>query len=158
MKYDLIAEAYVSMLQENSNSNENLTKQFLDKVSPNMMKFYSKRDNCGPACLDMMSMFPHLKRIRGYFRADSVVHDKNDFTPEMKKEFHKTGMDFNNPLHRKQFIETSPKYAEEWKKIPHFWLKDADGNIHDPVGDLQFIKTGFSTDLNKNRYIEDPLA
>lgn len=93
-----------------------------------------------------------LTKHGGFFVADHVVYDKADFTKEMKIEFKHSGLDFNNPDDRKQFIETNPKYSEEWKKIPHFWLQDAQGNIYDPSGYIQFVKTGLSSDLDKSRY------
>ena len=128
---------------------------FINSLSPNKVKFYSIRDNCGPAALDFLDYTkdPKLKRVSGYFKADTVVYDKADFTKEMKKEFAESGLDFNNSTDRKKWIEQS-KYAEEWKEIPHYWVKDANGKIFDPSGQLQFIKTGLAKDLNPKRYIE----
>ena len=74
----------------------------------------------------------------------------------MKREFAKQGLDFNDPTARKQFIESNPKYSEEWKKIPHYWLQDKQGNTYDPTGHIQFVKTGLSTDLDKDRYLGKP--
>lgn len=137
----------------------NLTAEFIidAKANGNWSRFkYAKRDNCGPACIDMAQWAKQkynlpLERIRGYFIADNVVHDKEDFTPGMKREFRQTGLDFNNPMDRQQWIASS-KYAEEWKKVPHYWLVDASGNIYDPVGQVQLFKSGLAPDLNKNRY------
>ena len=117
---------------------------------------YARRDNCGPACIAMEYWAKRtynidLTRIRGYFVADKVVYDKADFTPEMKHEFMQSGLDFNQPAVRRRWIESS-KYAEEWKKIPHYWLVDAQNNIYDPVGQAQLIDSGLATDLNNNRY------
>lgn len=138
------------------NSDDDLVSEFLKSISPWELRYYSIRDNCGPAALDMMYWAKKkgidLTKHGGFFVADHVVYDKADFTKEMKIEFKHSGLDFNNPDDRKQFIETNPKYSEEWKKIPHFWLQDAQGNIYDPSGYIQFIKTGLSSDLDKSRY------
>ena len=128
---------------------------FLKSVSPSKIKFYSVRDNCGPAALDFLDYAkdPTLKRVSGYFRADKVVSEKADFTKEMKREFLKDGLDFNNADDRESWI-TKSKYSEEWKMIPHYWIKGPNGNIIDPSGQLQFINTGLAKDLNPKRYIE----
>lgn len=117
---------------------------------------YNKRDNCGPSALDFLDWadskgIKGLKRMKGYFKADSVVHDKADFTKEMKKEFLASGMDFNSASARKKWLEDS-KYADEWKRIPHYWVEDGKGNIYDPSGQGQIIKTGLAKDLSKSRY------
>jgi hypothetical protein len=70
----------------------------------------------------------------------------------MKKEFSNSGLNFNNKEHRRQWIESNPKYSEEWKKIPHYWTIDEKGKIHDPSGHLQIIKQKFSSDLHPSRY------
>ena len=136
----------------------NLIDDFHKSCSSEQLRSYSKRDNCGPAALDFIDHHAKngvkLTRVRGNFVADHAVHDKNDFTPDMKKEFYTTNKDFNNKDHRKEFIENHPKYKEEWKKIPHYWTKDEQGNIHDPSGHSQFIKSGLSKDLDKSRYEE----
>jgi len=132
-----------------------LVSEFLQSISPKELRQYSIRDNCGPAALHMRDWAKQqgieLNRFGGYFIADNVVYDKADFTKEMKREFIKQGLDFNDPTARKQFIESNPEYSEEWKKIPHYWLQDKQGNTYDPTGHIKFIKTGLSTDLNKNR-------
>jgi hypothetical protein len=144
--------------EEDKTTHTNLVSDFLNSTNPTTRKFYSTRDNCGPACYDLIdhakSKGINLKLIRGEFKGDSVVHSKKDFTKEMKKEFKSSGLDFNNKEHRKQWIETNPKYSEEWKNIPHYWTKDEKGNIHDPTGNSQIIKKGFSKDLNSSRYTE----
>jgi len=117
---------------------------------------YGKRDMCGPACLDFIDWAKQqgieLKRVRGEFVADEVVSAKADFTPEMKKEFAQSGLDWNSAADRKAWIEQS-KYAEEWKRVPHYWTVDKDGNIHDPSGYQQLVKTGLAKDLDPSRYI-----
>jgi hypothetical protein len=119
---------------------------------------YGKRDQCGPACLDFIDWAKQqgieLKRVRGEFVADEVVHAKADFTPEMKKEFMQSGLDWNSAADRKAWIEQS-KYAEEWKRVPHYWTVDKDGNIHDPSGYQQLVKTGLAKDLDPSRYIPE---
>ena len=148
---------FKSFLLESNNGHSNLVNDFLNdlQTKPNL-QFYKKRDNCGPACSDLISYAKkrgiELKRVRGEFHGDSVVHDKKDFTSDMKNEFKSSGLDFNNASHRKQWLENHPKYKDEWKKIPHYWTVDNSGNIHDPTGNEQIIKTGLSSDLNKNRY------
>jgi hypothetical protein len=138
------------------NTESNLVSSFLETVSPKMLRYYSVRDNCGPAALDMMvwakSQGMDLKRYYGYFTADSVVSEKADFTKEMKKEFSQLGLDFNDPVARKEFIESSPKYRDEWKKVPHYWLQDSQGKVYDPSGYIQFVKGGLSRDLSPSRY------
>jgi len=133
-----------------------LVSEFLKSISPKELRYYIIRDNCGPAALHMKDWAEgkgiDLTRHQGYFVADNVVYDKADFTKEMKREFIKQGLDFNDPTARKQFIESNPKYSEEWKKIPHYWLQDKQGNIYDPTGYIQFVKTGLSSDLAKSRY------
>lgn len=123
------------------------------------VKNYGKRDNCGPACYDLIH---HAKQkntklhlVKGTFHTDNAVHEKGDFTKEMKADFKKTGRDFDNKEHRKQFIENHPVYSKENKKIPHYWTKDDKGNIHDPSGHSQFVKKGLSKDLHISRYHED---
>ena len=136
---------------------EDLTGDFLKSRSPSQVKFYSKRDNCGPAAIDMMfwaeEQGTKLNRVQGYFVADQVVYDKDDFTTDMKKEFVGKGLDFNDPSARKAFIEADPKYNTEWREIPHYWLVDKQGEIFDPTGYIQFIRTGLATDLNPSRYL-----
>lgn len=154
------------ILKENHQS---FIKKLIDDFLESNKKdigFYSIRDNCGPACLDMWAWvnknnktLPNkspivLKRVKGFFKADVVVSDKEDFTYEMKQEFKLTNKDFNKDSDRKSFIESNPKYKEEWKLIPHYWLVDQNNEIYDPTGNLQFIKTGLSKDLNKKRYIQ----
>jgi hypothetical protein len=139
---------------------DDIVLEFLQSISPKELKQYSIRDNCGPAALHLMDWAKQkgleLNRFGGYFIADNVVYDKADFTKEMKREFIKQGLDFNDPTARKQFIKSDPKYSEEWKRIPHYWLQDKQGNIYDPTGHIQFIKTGLATDLNKDRYLGRP--
>lgn len=140
----------------NENTHTNLVTEFLNQCTHDQQKFYSKRDNCGPACIDMLwwaknNKHLELRRVEGEFYADSVVYDKADFTTEMKQEFKLSGLDFNDPRDRKQWIEDS-KYAEAWTHIPHYWLIDNENNIHDPTGYIQFIKTGLSSDLSPSRY------
>jgi hypothetical protein len=136
---------------------EELVSQFLKSISPKELRYYSIRDNCGPAALHMRNWAEKqgidLKRHGGYFVADNVVYDKLDFTKEMKQDFLKQGLDFNDPTARKEFIESNPEYSEEWKKVPHYWLQDNQGNIYDPTGYIQFIKTGLSSDLDSRRYL-----
>lgn len=135
---------------------ENLIDQWKQTVSPSDLKYFCKRDNCGPAALSFMQFLTKhgvngLKRVEGYFKADSVVYDKADFTEKMKQEFLAAGGNWNDADHRKQWIESS-KYADQWTFIPHYWVEDSNGNIYDPVGDEQFIKTNLSNDLSKHRY------
>jgi GNAT superfamily N-acetyltransferase/predicted GNAT family acetyltransferase len=140
----------------NNESPDHLVSEFLKSISPKELRYYTIRDNCGPAALHMKDWAEgkgiDLTRHEGYFVADTVVYDKADFTKEMKREFIEQGLDFNDPTARKQFIESNPKYSEEWKKIPHYWLQDKQGNIYDPTGYIQFVKTGLSSDLDKSRY------
>jgi len=135
----------------------NLVSQFLKSISPKELRYYSIRDNCGPAALHMRDWAQKqgidLKRHGGYFVADNVVSDKADFTKEMKRDFLKQGLDFNDPNARKEFIESNPEYSEEWKKVPHYWLQDKQGNVYDPTGYIQFIKTGLARDLDSRRYL-----
>ena len=137
-------------------SPESLIAQWKQTVSPKELKYFCKRDNCGPAALSFMQFLTkhgaqELNRVEGYFKADSVVYDKADFTEEMKQEFISDGGNWNNADDRKQWIETS-EYADQWKFIPHYWVRDSQGNIYDPVGEEQFIKTKLAADLNKDRY------
>lgn len=123
------------------------------------VKNYGKRDNCGPACYDLMHHAKEkhgvkLRFVTGHFHADHPVHEKGDFTKDMKNEFKKTGKDFNNKDHRKEFIENHPVHSKENKKIPHHWTEDNEGNIHDPSGHAQFVKKRLSKDLDKSRYQE----
>ena len=146
------------ILTESTQSN--LVSEFLQSISPKELKQYSIRDNCGPAALQMKDWAKQkgldLTRFGGYFVADNVVHNKADFTKEMKREFIQQGLDFNDPQSRKEFIESNPNYSEEWKKIPHYWLQDSQGNIYDPTGYIQFIKTGLAKDINSSRYLGQP--
>ena len=124
-------------------------------VSDSEIKYYCKRDNCGPAAISFMQFLTKqgikgLKRVEGFFKADTVVSDKNDFTTEMKKEFIQSGGNWNSSKERKQWIENS-KYAQQWKYIPHYWVEDSKGTVYDPVGQEQFIDTGLAKDLDKKR-------
>lgn len=145
--------------EEMSSTHTDLIKDFLDSATPKEKINYTKRDNCGPACLDLISHAKkkniNLTRVRGYFKGDNVLHSKQDFTKEMKNEFSSSGLDFNNREHRKQWIDDNPKYSEEWKKIPHYWTKDDQGNIHDPTGHSQIISKSYSKDLHPSRYHQD---
>ena len=135
---------------------EGLVLQFLKSITPKELRYYSIRDNCGPAALHMMDWAKEkgieLHRVNGYFVADNVVYDKADFTKEMKHEFLQQGLDFNDPKSRQEFIASNPKYSKEWKKVPHYWLQDDQGTVYDPTGYIQFIKTGLAKDLDKSRY------
>lgn len=140
-----------------------LVKSFLaDKSAHGAVtgvKSYGKRDNCGPACYDLIhhakkKSNTELQIVKGHFEADHPVHEKADFTKEMRAEFKKTGKDFSNKQHRKEFIENHPTYSKENKMIPHYWTKDQQGNIHDPSGHNQFVKKGLSKDLDASRYHE----
>ena len=117
----------------NESSSTDLVSQFLKSIPPKELKYYSIRDNCGPAALHMMSWAREkgleLQRYGGYFVADNVVYDKADFTKEMKHEFLQQGLDFNDPKSRQEFIASNPKYSKEWKKVPHYWLQDKQGNV-----------------------------
>ena len=130
----------------------------------NMHAYYCRRDNCGPAALDIM-MFakkeygieldsPFPNKTQGYFKADKVVSGKKDFTQEMKIEFLEDGGNFNSAKERRVWIENS-KYSESWKYIPHYWLVDKKGNIYDPVGQEQFVDKKYAKDLDPNRYVEE---
>ena len=135
---------------------EGLVLQFLKSITPKELRYYSIRDNCGPAALHMMDWAKEkgieLHRVNGYFVADNVIYDKADFTKEMKHEFLQQGLDFNDPKSRQEFIASNPKYSKEWKKVPHYWLQDDRGTVYDPTGYIQFIKTGLAKDLDKSRY------
>lgn len=125
------------------------------ETSSSELKIFCKRDGCGPAALDLMSFAKErgieLKRIEGFFHADKVASEKNDFTPEMKDEFLDQGGNFNDAEEREEWVENS-KYSDQWKFIPHYWLEDDKGTIYDPVGQEQFIDMGLAKDLNKERY------
>lgn len=144
----------------NESSSTDLVSQFLKSIPPKELKYYSIRDNCGPAALHMMRWAREkgleLQRYGGYFVADNVVYDKADFTKEMKREFLQQGLDFNDPHSRKEFIESTPEYSEEWKKVPHYWLQDKQGNVYDPTGYIQFVNTGLAKDLAPLRYLGKP--
>jgi len=138
-------------------SPEDLINTWKKNIPPSELKYFCKRDNCGPAAISFMNFLKQqgiegLKRVEGYFKADSVVYDKADFTKEMKQEFLASGGDWNNPKERKEWIENS-KYASQWVYVPHYWVEDDKGNIYDAVGEEQFIKTKLAKDLNKNRYV-----
>jgi len=144
----------------NESSSTDLVSQFLKSIPPKELKYYSIRDNCGPAALHMMSWAREkgleLQRYGGYFVADNVVYDKADFTKEMKREFLQQGLDFNDPHARKEFIGSNSEYSEEWKKVPHYWLQDKQGNVYDPTGYIQFVNTGLAKDLASSRYLGKP--
>ena len=133
------------------------------KANKSDYDYYSIRDNCGVAANDLVKFvdefFPdlHFKRVEGAFKCDQVLYDKKDFTKEMSKELISLGLDFNNPEHRKSFLENDERYAEEWKHCPHYWcVSMTEGNkIYDPSGYMQFILTGKAKDLHPNRYIKD---
>ena len=149
--------------QKSGSGSQALVNDFLSTVTNQERRFYAIRDNCGPAASDMRNWLENTKgiktkRVRGEFVADDIVSKKADFTPDMKKEFISAGLDWNSPEDRYNFIKNNPKYATEWKKIPHYWLTDKSGEIYDPTGYIQFINTGLATDLNKRRYIPESQA
>ena len=145
-----------AMMQAPDDLQEEANDSLVDKFLKATGGKYGKRDMCGPACLDFIDWAKQqgieLKRVRGEFVADEVVSAKADFTPEMKKEFAQSGLDWNSAADRKAWIEQS-EYAEEWKRVPHYWTVDKDGNIHDPSGYQQLVKTGLAKDLDPSRYI-----
>jgi predicted nucleotidyltransferase len=149
--------------QKSGSGSQALVNDFLSTKTNHERRFYAIRDNCGPAASDMRNWLENTKgiktkRVRGEFVADDIVSEKADFTPDMKKEFISAGLDWNSPEDRYNFIKNNPKYATEWKKIPHYWLTDKSGEIYDPTGYIQFINTGLATDLNKRRYIPESQA
>jgi len=149
-----------AMMQAPDDLQEEANDSLVDKFLKATGGKYGKRDMCGPACLDFIDWAKQqgieLKRVRGEFVADEVVSAKADFTPEMKKEFAQSGLDWNSAADRKAWIEQS-KYAEEWKRVPHYWTVDKDGNIHDPSGYQQLVKTGLASDLDPGRYIPESI-
>ena len=149
-----------AMMQAPDDLQEEANDSLVDKFLKATGGKYGKRDMCGPACLDFIDWAKQqgieLKRVRGEFVADEVVSAKADFTPEMKKEFAQSGLDWNSAADRKAWIEQS-EYAEEWKRVPHYWTVDKDGNIHDPSGYQQLVKTGLASDLDPSRYIPESI-
>ena len=119
------------------------------------LKYFCKRDNCGPAAIDFgnwaQSLGIKLKRVNGFFHADKVVSGKRDFTDQMKQEFLNQGGNFDSAEEREEWVANS-KYSDQWKFIPHYWLEDNKGTVYDPVGQEQFIDAGYAKDLNPNRY------
>jgi hypothetical protein len=117
---------------------------------------YGTRDNCGIAAIDLMLFLQDMgfkaERIQGYFLCDIPVHNKRDFTKEMKNEFMMSGLDFNSKEDRLNWIKAS-KYFEEWLKCPHYWVV-VEGEILDPSGVAQFIDLGLAKDLNTHRYLK----
>lgn len=135
------------------------TSSVVDEFLKSTGQKFSKRDTCGPACIDFISWAKRekgidLSRVRGEFVADEVVHDKADFTSQMKQEFMESGLNWNSAKDRKKWIEKS-KYAQEWKRVPHYWTVDKKGNIHDPSGYQQLVATGLAKNLNPSRYIPE---
>lgn len=116
---------------------------------------YGIRDNCGIAAIDLMEFLIsrgfNAERIQGNFKCDIPVHNKKDFTKEMMVEFNKTGLDFNAPKDRLEWIQSS-SYFEEWLLCPHYWV-EVEGEILDPSGEAQFVESGLAKDLDSKRYI-----
>lgn len=119
-------------------------------------KIYGIRDNCGPATYDLIFFMNDngisAEQVQGYFKCDIPVHDKRDFTTEMKVEFKESGLDWNSSQDRLEWIKAS-KYYEEWLKCPHYWV-EINGEIFDPSGEAQFIGSGLATDLDPSRYLK----
>lgn len=117
---------------------------------------YGIRDNCGFAAIDLVLFFEShgipAQRVQGYFKCDIQVHNKRDFTKEMKIEFLESGLDFNSKSDRLSWLANS-KYSEEWRLCPHYWV-ECEGQIFDPSGEAQFIASGLASDLDENRYIK----
>lgn len=134
-------------------------EDFLASVPQVQRVWYYKRDNCGPAALDLIEFAKkrnvQLARVRGCFTADVPVSAKADFTPEMKQQLIDSGLDFNNEADRNTFINSNQEYAEEWKNIPHFWTVDSEGAIHDPSGYYQFVRTALAADTDRWRYVTE---
>lgn len=116
---------------------------------------YCIRGNCGPAAIYLVDFFKihkiEAERIKGHFKCDIPVHDKEDFTSEMKLEFRKSGLDFNSSEDRLNWIKES-SYYQEWLLCPHYWV-EVDGEIFDPSGKAQFIDTGLALNLETYRYL-----
>lgn len=116
---------------------------------------YGIRGNCGLAAIYLVDFFKahniESERIKGHFKCDIPVHDKEDFTAAMKFEFRQSGLDFNNPKDRLNWIKES-SYFQEWLLCPHYWV-EVDGEIFDPSGKAQFIDTGLSLSLDIHRYL-----
>lgn len=116
--------------------------------------FYSKRDNCGIAAIELIQFLQEndikAKRIKGTFLCDIPVHNKKDFTESMKKEFFESDLNFNNPEDRLKWLLSS-SYKQEWCHCPHYWV-EAYGVLLDPSGEGQFIETGLAKDLSEDRY------
>lgn len=134
-----------------------LEQQWLDSLQNEEKAFLSTRDNCGYAALLFIDFVKEttgqeFMRIRGEFIVDVVLHDKDDFTKEMKNQLKKDGFNFHNTNDRKQWIENS-EHKDEWQKCPHYWVVDEKGNIFDPIAKSMFVTTGLAVNVNKERYL-----
>lgn len=116
---------------------------------------YGIRDNCGIAASDLVLFFEKhnvfSERVFGYFNCDIPVHDKLDFTSQMKIDFLKQGLNFSSKEARLNWIMASSYYSE-WLKCPHYWV-EVSGQIFDPSGVAQFVDSGLSKDVEAWRYL-----
>ena len=93
-----------------------------------MHKYYCRRDNCGPAALDLKSFAkqeygielesPFPNKTQGFFRADKVISGKKDFTKEMKQEFLDGGGNFNNAKERNNILFIISLSVTGYKRQP----------------------------------------
>lgn len=132
-----------------------LVTKFLLQVPKTKYRHYSIRDNCEDAVDDLITWAQKqgtkLTKVKGRFRIDKFVYDKDDFTQTMINQIKKDGSDFNKPEDRKQWLKDNG-YAEKYTHVPHYWAVDKSGKIYDPSGKMQFLNTGLAKNLDSSRY------
>lgn len=140
---------------------QQLVELWQNNLNSEYLEYYGTRDNCGPAAWNFIEWVEvnyqfKFTIARGEFKLDKFVYEKEDFTKEQKQELVQAGYNFNKAKDRKAWVAKSP-YVEMMKAIPHYWVEDQQGNIYDPSGFLQFIKSKMANDLSTWRYTkQDP--
>ena len=119
-----------------------------------------KRDSCGYIAIVLEDFAKDrgvvLKRVEGVFHTDVIHLKKLDFFKEELLIMSQEGLNPQLKEDRLQFVINN-QLEERQKQIPHYWNEDNKGNIVDLSGYCQFVKSGFSKDLNKHRYIANNL-
>lgn len=113
-----------------------------------------RRDNCGETACKLMwflqSRGIDAERVQGEFLTDYPVYEFWDFTDQQRMEMRDHGLNPRRADDRYAYM-TKMSLNSEHCRIPHYWLL-VEGEIVDPSGNAQFLRTGLSSDLNPSRY------
>jgi hypothetical protein len=135
---------------------DRLLQDFWVQNSPKKREM-CRRDNCGPTACEFLWFLNNLgidgDRIRGEFRSDRPVSSFNDFTPQQRLDMHAEGLNPRVAADRAAYL-VSKGLEDEHRWIPHYWIV-VDGVIVDPVGEVQFVRSGLAADIAAERYVTE---